>query len=400
MGRLDGLTIFVEGALPGEEVQAMIFKKEKRYAKGLLQEVEKPSPFRVEPECKHFDKCGGCQLMHLDYKEQLRMKQQRVVDALLRIGKIQCQVEECKPSPTPLGYRNKVQAQVQGGKMGFYARRSNDLVEIDTCKIHHPVGDRVYQEIRGLNLNLKHLILKTAISTGEVLVVLVTKEDCREAAKKLMAIPGVAGVVQNLNDRDDNVVLGKEFRLLEGKDHIWEKIGGLEFKISPASFFQVNPLQAENLYQEVLELAELKGDETVLDAYCGVGTMTLLLAKKCKQVIGVECVPEAIADAEENARRNHIENSVFHCEVAETFVLKADKVDLVLVNPPRKGCEKSFLEGVQKLQPEKVLYVSCDPATLARDLALLDGYQVEKVQPFDMFPQTAHVETVVLLRRK
>lgn len=398
VGRLEGLTVFVEGALPGEEIQAQIFKREKRYAKARLVQIERASEHRVAPPCPHFVRCGGCQIMHLDYEEQLRIKRQRVVDALERIGKIECEVGPCIPSPSKLGYRNKVQAQVRDGRMGFYARMSNDLVEVDSCKIHHPIGDRVYQEISKHHLNLKHLLLKTAVSTGEVLVVLVTLEDCREVAKQLMQIPGVVGVVQNLNDREDNVVLGKEFRLLEGRGYLLERICGLEFKVSPVSFFQVNPAQAENLYREALALAELKGHETVLDAYCGVGTLALLFAKWCSKVIGVECVEEAIEDAKENAARNGIGNAEFYCGESEQFIAQVEKADVILLNPPRKGCEKSFLEGVERLKPERVIYVSCDPATLARDLALLSGYAVEKVQPFDMFPQTAHVETVVQLR--
>lgn len=401
VGRHEGLTIFVEGALPGEEVQAQLFKKEKRYAKGKLLQIDRPSLHRVEPPCQYFDRCGGCQIMHLDYAEQLRMKRQRVIDALTRIGKIDCEVSPCLPSPNELGYRNKVQAQVQKDRFGFYARMSHDLVEVDTCKLHHPIGDRVYQNvIKILKTNRfypRHLLLKSSLTQKEVLIVLVTMEDCAQIAQKLMQIEGVAGVVQNLNDGDDNVVLGKEFRLIAGRDHILEEICGLTFKISPASFFQVNPLQAENLYREALRLAHLTGEEVVLDAYCGVGTMSLLFAKDAKKVIGVECVGEAIVDARENAQRNGITNVEFHCGESERFIEQVEKVDVILLNPPRKGCEKSFLEGVMRLKPKKVIYVSCDPATLARDLALLTSYKVETVQPFDMFPQTAHAETLVSL---
>lgn len=393
VGRLEGLTVFVEGALPGEVVEARVFKKEKRYAKARLVHIARPSEHRVEPPCKYFDRCGGCQIMHLNYDEQLRIKRQKVVDAFQRIGKIDCHVEPCIASPNQLGYRNKIQAQVQKGKMGFYARMSNDLVAVDSCKIHHPVGDRVYQEIK--NLNLKHLVLKTAVSTGEVLVILVTNEENIPE----LNIPGVVGVVQ-ARENEGNVVLSKECKVLQGRGYLLETICGLEFKVSPTSFFQVNTAQAENLYQEALAMAQLKGDETVLDAYCGVGTMSLLFAQKCKQVIGIECVEEAIVDAKDNATRNGIENVTFQCGEAEKLIDQVGKVDVILLNPPRKGCEKSFLEGVERLKPERVIYVSCDPATLARDIALLPSYQIEKVQPFDMFPQTAHVETVVQLKLK
>ena len=400
VGKLDGFTIFIDGALPGEEVTAQLYKKEKRYGKAKLLTVDTPSLSRAIPACPLFDRCGGCQLMHIEYQEQLRIKRQKVVEALQRIGKIDVEVSPCIPSPDSLYYRNKIQTPVKNGKIGFYARSSNDLVDVESCKIHCSLGEQIYSAARNIlkNRTLKALIIKSAISTQEALIILVTMDDCEQAAKELIKIPHVKGVIQNFNERVDNVVLGKEFKVLQGKGFITEIICGLKFKVSPNSFFQVNPAQAENLYRKTLEFADLKGDETVLDAYCGVGTLSLLFAKRAKKVIGVECVENAIDDAKENAKINGIGNIEFHCQTSEKYILTCPKkVDLCIMNPPRKGCDADFISGVLDVKPQKLLYISCDPATLARDLAMLKGYQIDAVQPFDMFPQTAHVETLVRL---
>lgn len=399
VGKLDGFTIFVDGALPGEQVTAQLYKKEKRYAKGKLLSIYSPSPARVEPPCPVFERCGGCQLMHLDYSEQLRIKRQRVVDAFQRIGKIEAHIEPCLPSPSPLSYRNKIQVPVKEGKIGFYARSSNDLIDVPSCQIHCPLGEQIYREARKIlqGATLKALIIKSALSTQEALIILVTKQDCTAWVKKLMQIPHVKGVVQNLNDREDNVVLGKDFVLLAGEGVITEILCGLRFKVSPASFFQVNPAQAERLYAKALEAAALNGTEVVLDAYCGVGTLSLMFAKQAAQVIGVECVPEAVQDAQENAEVNGIANVQFYHAATEDFLQREGKVDVLILNPPRKGCDPKVLEAVNRFHPSKVLYISCDPATLARDLALLKGYRIKGVHPFDMFPQTAHVETLAVL---
>jgi 23S rRNA (uracil1939-C5)-methyltransferase len=250
---------------------------------------------------------------------------------------------------------------------------------------------------------LRFVLIKTAVNTNQVLVILVTEGEgaltLPATAEKIMeSSPEIKGVVQNINSSSGNVVLGKTYRTLAGHSSIVDKICGLHFKVSPASFFQVNPAQAENLYQKALELCELKGEEIVLDAYCGVGTLSLILASHANQVIGVECVSDAIADAQDNAKRNQIKNAVFHCAQAEDFIGTLSSIDVAVLNPPRKGCEPAFLEKLLLLKPRKIVYVSCDPATLARDLAILQkGYTVNTVQPFDMFPQTVHVESIAAL---
>ncbi len=353
--------------------------------------------------------------MHLEYAEQLVAKRQRVVDALERIGKFSAvEVAPCAPSPSPLHYRNKIQLPVcPGGEMrlGLYARGTHDVVEIERCFIHCELGERVFQAVskilKGAKWEpgvLRHVLIKTAVNTKEVLVVLVTRvfrpEGLTEMAEKMMAaMPEIKGVVHHVNTRSDNVVLSGKFKTIVGKGSIEEELGGFVFKVSPASFFQVNTPQAEQLYRRAIDLAGLTGTEVVLDAYCGVGTLSLFLARGAKEVIGVECVAEAIDDAKANAKRNGIANVRFVCAQAERYLGQMQAVDVAMLNPPRKGCDPVVLEALLALKPKKIVYISCDPATLARDLALLGagGYVIDCVEPFDMFPQTAHVETLASL---
>lgn len=417
VGRFNGYAVFVEGALPGEKVRAQIVEKHQRYLRAELKEILTPSPDRVEPVCPLYGKCGGCQMMHLRYEGQLKAKRMRVVDALLRIGKLpHVEVLPCIASPHPLSYRNKIQLPCSSKsgeiKFGLYAKNSHDLVEIESCKIHCSLGDQVFQKVekilKAAKISapfLKTLLIKTAYFTDEVLLIFVTEEKGELAAvagEILNAIPEVKGVVQNIHSSSKNRVLGETFYLLAGKETIEEKLCGLYFKVSAASFFQVNPMQAEHLYQKALEWGELKGGERVLDAYCGVGTLSLILSKRAGEVIGVECVKEAVQDAKENALRNGCLNVQFFCDKAEDFIVRLSAIDVAFLNPPRKGCEKSFLEALCKLKPDRICYISCDPATLARDLALLEerGYETLTVQPFDMFPQTAHVESLAQIRLK
>ena len=423
VGDIDGFTVFVEGALPGEMVEAEIVTVKKSYGVGKLLHVVEKSPKRVEPICPLFGKCGGCQIMHMDYQGQLYQKTQRVVDAFQRIGKFNdIEISPCVASPAPLHYRNKVQAPIKQGhdgiRIGFYARSSHELVDVDSCYIHCELGQQVYESAASLlkesgvlaydwksgKGELRHLIIRTAVNQNEALVVIVTRGKASDSlirvAQEICAQnPEVKGVIQNINPSPHNVVLGRKFELLAGDAYIEEEILDLKFRISAASFFQVNPLQARQLYQQVIDWADLKGTETVLDAYCGVGTLSLFLASSAKKVIGVECVSQAIEDAERNAALNGIENVSFVCAEVEKWIQSADQADLVVLNPPRKGCDPAMIEALGNMQSPKILYVSCDPATLARDLAGLKGfgYRIDTVQPFDMFPQTAHVETVVLL---
>jgi 23S rRNA (uracil1939-C5)-methyltransferase len=424
VGKLDGYTIFVDDALPGEVVSAKLSECHKRYAKASLLSIRTASPHRVLPPCPLFGRCGGCQIMHLSYEKQLEMKRQKVIDALKRIGKIDSvEVLACSPSPLEFHYRNKIQLPVrpsaQGISLGLYERGSHRLVELPKCYIHCDLGEEVYTSVRKIlqtsNISaydpveksgiLRHVLIKSAVKTGQTLVILVTNEtNCPQltdiATKIMQQCPQVKGVVQNIHKGKENVILGSDSIVLKGDGSIKETICHLTFKVSPTSFFQVNPRQAEQLYMKALELADLSGTETVLDAYCGVGTLSLIFAQKARQVIGVEYVKAAIEDAKENARINNITNAQFFAADAAHYIQSLSKMDIVLLNPPRKGCDLLFLQGIQKVSPKTIIYISCDPATLARDLAHLKtfGYNIDFIQPFDMFPQTAHVETIVKLK--
>lgn len=423
VGHEAGYTVFVEGALPGETVEARLIQRQKKYGRAQLLRLVHASPNRQQPSCHLFGKCGGCQLMHLAYAQQLQMKQQKVTEALQRIGKIvDVTVPACIPSPSSLAYRNKIQLPVRKGEngiaLGMYAHASHELVELSACPIHCAMGDEIYAEIQTLVKNsgivaydpvsgkgeLRHLLIKSAIHTQQALAILVTNEIDPEkiqmlAEKIMRQCPQVKGVVQNINKAKSNTILSDTYRVLAGNGHIEEVLGELRFKISPASFFQVNPDQAIQLYAKAVEFADLHGTETVLDAYCGVGTLALFFAKNAKKVLGVECVPEAILDAKANATLNGIENVSFVCQLSENYIATLTQVDVVILNPPRKGCEAAILHELGRLTPQTIIYISCEPSTLARDLAILreGGYQIDRIQPFDMFPQTAHVECVVKL---
>lgn len=422
VGYLEGYTVFVEGALPGEVVEVEFYERRKSFGRAKISTILQASPDRVTPPCPLFGRCGGCQLMHLAYPQQLEAKRRRVADALARIGKFtDCEVLPCVASPQPLNYRNKIQLPIFSDqetlKLGLYAKNSHDLIEIERCLIHCDLGEMAFQNVQKILKSsqlpaydsstgkglLRHVLIKTAVHTQQVLVILVATEALPTslAEQILASMPEIKGVVQNLNTASGNAILGPHFTTLVGEGSIEEVICGLNFKVSPASFFQVNPAQAEQLYQKAIEFAALNGKERVLDAYCGVGTLSLILSKNAQEVIGVECVQDAIEDAKENAIKNQIENVSFICAPAEVFISSLGKVDVAVLNPPRKGCEPNFLERLQALKPKRIVYISCDPATLARDLHYLSlhGYHLTQVQPFDMFPQTAHVETIACLVR-
>ncbi len=423
VGYWHGYTIFADGALPGEEVRGRLTQVERKFGRIQVSSTLNENPGRTKPPCPLFGRCGGCQLMHLSYDHQIDLKRQLVLKALERVGKLtDIAVEPCIASPSPLHYRNKIQLPVtasdEGLKIGLYARNSHDLIEVDHCLVHCELGETVFQKVSKIikesgitSYNhathtgvLRFVLIKSAINTKEVLVTLVTAFEAPEVLKQIsdsimQQCPEVKGVSLNINEAQGNVVLGGNFKLLNGRDFIEEVLAGLTFRVSPSSFFQVNTAQAENLYAKALEFAALTGKENVLDAFCGVGTLSLLIAQQAKHVVGVECVPEAISDAIVNAKRNAIENTEFICANAEDYISTINAIDVAFLNPPRKGCEKQFLEKLTELNPKRIVYISCDPGTLARDLALLreKGYNIVVIQPFDMFPQTSHVECVALL---
>ncbi len=429
IGRVDGYAVFVPGSLPSERVQAHVIKVTTGYGVAKLTEVLAPAQERVTPPCAIFEKCGGCTLQHLDYSAQLAYKRKVVEDALTRLGGLKdIAVPPVVGMDEPWQYRNKGSfplAEIDGRvQAGFFAPRSHRLIPTEDCLIQkesgliamlavrdwaNTHGVAAYNEQTGRGL-IRHVVTRTTVN-GEVMAVLVATSTSIPEKQALIdtlrgRVEGLKSVYLNIQKGQTNVILGPDYRLLWGEPYITETLGGLSFSISPASFLQVNPVQTEKLYQMVLELLALTGTERVVDAYCGIGTITLLLANHAKEVIGIENVPEAVEDAKRNAEQNGIKNASFLCAPAEEALPKllADgfKVDALVLDPPRKGAEEAFLRAVIESGVQRVVYVSCNPATLARDCKILSegGYKVEVVQPFDLFPQTAHVESVVLMSSK
>ncbi len=454
IGKVDGYTLFVKDTVIGDVVRVKIMKDKKNYGYARLMDIIKPSKDRVEPACPIARQCGGCQIQAMNYNAQLKYKQKLVKDNLLRISGLTEGVDyemcEILGMDTPFRYRNKAQYPVGEDKdgnivMGFYAGHTHSIIACpdDDCMLGHRDNAFILNavkewmkeyRVRAYNENIhkgtvRHVLIRTGYHTDEVMVCLVTKKMLRKevadglvkAIQKLKL--NVASLVVNINKEDTNVILGKECITLYGRPYIEDYIGDIKFQISPLSFYQVNPKQTEVLYNKALEFAGLKGNESVWDMYCGIGTISLFLAKKAGKVYGVEIVPQAIEDAKNNAKINNIDNAEFFVgkaeEVVPAFYKKQTGVqsdndstdskeydmtrpDVVVVDPPRKGCDKKLLDTIVSMTPDRIVYVSCDSATLARDLKLLVeyGYKVEKVQPVDQFGNTVHVETVVKLSLK
>ena len=422
--RLDGAVVFVPRAVRGEIIDLRITKVMKTAAAGEIVKIKKSSPERTKPECPYFGVCGGCDFQHLSYAEELWAKRQRVQDALTRLGGTDLQVEEILGAKNPLHYRNKSQYPVGGdGAIGFYKGRTHAVVAVDRCMIQTEQSDATaravgewmrrykvpaYDERTGKGL-IRHVYVRTN-RKGETLCCVLAngKQLPREpelAAYVRAAAPKTVGVVLGTNTRPGNVILGEKYRTLWGESCLMDTLCGLTFKLSVPSFYQVNRDQAEVLYGKALEFAGLTGEETVLDLYCGTGTITLCMAGKAKKVIGAEIVPAAIRDAEENAVRNHIGNAEFFCGDAADIAAKLEKdglrPDVITVDPPRKGLAPEVIASVAAMGPSRVVYVSCDPATLGRDVKIFAGlgYQAVRAAAVDMFPGTKHVETVVLLSK-
>ena len=430
IGKYEGFTVFVEGGLIQDKVKVRINKSKKNYAVGDIVEIIEKSPFRVDRICSDDLKdCGGCQIQELDYNKQLELKTNEVKQVIYRIGKLEnVEIHETIGMQSPCRYRNKAQFPIQNingsTAIGFYKKKSHDVIPTDMCVIQHDINDKIIKIIKtyiqAYNVSiynetthtgvLRHLVTKVGFTTNEVMVVLVANgtnlPHLNELASVLKEnIPGFKTLVLNVNKAKTNVILGKENKVIYGNGKINDYIGDLVFEISPLSFFQVNPVQTEVLYNKALEYAELKENDTVFDIYCGIGSISLFLAQKATKVYGIEIVEDAIKDAKINAKLNNLNNVEFYVGKAEEVVPKmyseGKTANVVVVDPPRKGCDEKVLDTIVSMKPDRVVYVSCNPSTLARDLAYLDerGYKCVEIQPVDMFPHTMHVETVAKLRR-
>lgn len=440
IGKVDGYTVFVKDTVIGDKVQAKIMKAKKNYGYARLVEIMEPSKDRVEPRCAYARQCGGCQIQALSYEKQLAYKQQKIENNLIRIGGFQKEEIPMQPiigMEDPYHYRNKAQFPVGCDKeghliAGFYAGRTHSIISNRKCYLGVEVNEQIlnlvlahmeaydipaYDETTGKGL-VRHVLIRYGFQSKEIMVCLVVNGSRIPGAEDLIAklreILGMTSISLNINREKTNVILGRKGKLLWGQEYITDTIGPIAYQISPQSFYQVNPVQTQKLYEKALEYAGLEGNETVWDLYCGIGTISLFLAQKAKKVYGVEIVPEAIADAKNNAKINEIEN-------AEFFVGKSEEIlpayyeqyakdhpgehahaDVIVVDPPRKGCEENLLHTMASMQPDRIVYVSCDSATLARDVKVLGelGYEVKKVRGVDQFPMTCHVETVCLLGKR
>jgi 23S rRNA (uracil1939-C5)-methyltransferase len=451
IGKIDGYTLFIKDAVIGDKVKAKIMKAKKNYAYAHLEEVITPSKDRVKPRCPIARQCGGCQIQNMSYESQLRFKQSKVRNNIVRLGgfdekEIDSIMEPIIGMDDPFKYRNKAQFPVgkdKNGKVvtGFYAGHSHNIIPNTDCIIGVPDNKEIleiiiahmeknhiepYDEVTGKGL-VRHILIRKGFVSGQLMVCLVINyknknntesiyiKNQDELISKLSSIDGMTSISVSINIEKTNVIMGTEIHTIWGQDTIKDTLCGLEFNISPLSFYQVNPIQTEKLYGQAIEYAQLSGNETVWDLYCGIGTITLSMSKKAKQVYGVEIIPQAIDDANDNAARNNISNAKFYVgkaeEVLPDFYEKESEKDsssnalhpdVIVVDPPRKGCDQMCLDTMLKMAPNRIVYVSCDSATLARDLRILcdGGYKLEHVRPCDMFPMSVHVETVVLLSQQ
>lgn len=439
IGKVEGYTLFVKDALIGDTVEAVITKAKKNYGYAKMLRVLEASKHRVERNCPVARQCGGCQIQELSYDAQLDFKTKKVYGNLERIGGFSPKFLDTVMEPIcgmeePFHYRNKAQFPIGTDKegnivTGFYAGRTHQIIPNMECALGVPVNQKIlqiivdfmnqygvsaYNEETGRGL-VRHVLIRYGFTTKEIMVCLVINGDnlpkSEKLVDKLVRIEGMTSITYSVNKQNTNVIMGKEIGVLWGQGYITDYIGDVKYQISPLSFFQVNPVQTEKLYSLALEYAGLKGDETVWDLYCGIGTISLFLAQKAKKVYGVEIVPQAIDDARNNAKINDIENAEFFVGKAEEILPeyyaqyekehgKKAYADVIVVDPPRKGCDETLLDTMVEMRPERIVYVSCDSATLARDLKYLceRGYEIQKVKPVDQFPHTVHVETIIKMQ--
>lgn len=437
IGKIDGYPFFVKDAVIGDKIEAKVIKVKKGYAYARLVNIITPSSDRIEPKCQYHKQCGGCQIQALNYKKQLIFKADKVKNNLQRIGGFSHTLLENIMEPIvgmdlrgqePYYYRNKAQFPIGEDKngeiiAGFYAGRTHSIIPNTDCALGVKENKRIleaviqymkenkitaYNEMTGEGL-VRHVLIRKGFATGELMTCIVINGDILPHQEQLIAalskLEGMTSISVSSNKKQTNVIMGKNCRVIWGNDTITDVIGGVRFFISPLSFYQVNPVQTEKLYSLALEYAGLTGNETVCDLYCGIGTISLFMAKKAKKVYGIEIVEQAIEDARRNAERNQIDNAEFYVGKAEEVLPKlyAEKglfADVICVDPPRKGCDLECLSTMVKMAPKRIVYVSCDSATLARDLKYLcaNGYRLERIRPVDMFPQTVHVEVIIMMQ--
>ena len=428
--KYEGFTYFVSGMITGEVGKIKCIKMLKNYGVGRLIELHVTSPYRINPRCHIYQGCGGCHLMHMSNEGQQLFKTKRVKDCMERIGHLDVEVQPCLMQEDPWYYRNKVQMPLGYNKdgnlvTGFYKQKTNDIIACNECLIQNNTSNEIIQRVKVLfeqyNIkpydkvnhtgDIKHILTKKGYHSNEFMLCFITYKQKIPHINEITDIlikeyPNIKTIIQNINDRHDNVILGDKEINLYGPGYIYDTLLDNQYKISLKSFYQINPIQVETLYQTAINLADLSKEDTVLDAYCGIGTITLSLAKHVKKVYGVEVVPEAIEDAKNNASLNNIDNVDFVCDDAGKYMVELVKknihLDVVFVDPPRKGCSNEFLEYLIEAKPKEIIYISCDVATQARDVSYLHehGYSIEHCQPVDMFPHTFHIENIVKLRRK
>lgn len=429
VGRVENMAVFVPYTIVGETVRVIIIKVNKSYAIGKLTEVVVPSEMRTKAECPYFYKCGGCGLQHMDYRAELEYKQKKVEDCMTRLGGFGTSgiMTPIVPSEKVYRYRNKVQMPIGTDGIGFYRRNSHDVISMTDCLLQSEnareisaavkewkdrFGVAAYDEKSGKG-ELRHIYTREA-DGGELIVIVTANDKLPHAVELVETLKAVgernnfeiAGIIQNINSKRTNVVLGDKNIVLCGCDKTWDILGGTKFEISPNSFYQVNKSQTVRLYNIAAKAAGLRGGETVWDLYCGIGTIGLFCAKSSKTIVGIECVPQAVENAKRNAEINGAANAKYYCGTAEKTADRAvrenDRPDVVFLDPPRKGCDESLLDTVAEVAPNKIVYISCKPSTLARDIKYLftKGYMPEKITPVDMFPRTPHVETIVLLQNR
>lgn len=432
VAKVDGYVIFVPYAAVGDKLLVKILKAGKSYAYAKIEEILSPSPLRVDSPCPAFLRCGGCDLLHLSYPTQLDFKHKKVEDAIRRIGGFQdAKIEAVKPMENIYNYRNKAQVPVgeKDGEIvaGFYAPRSHRIVESPNCVLQHRTNEIIVKTVldwmNRYNIPpyneqshggiVRHVYTRVGFASGEIMVSVVSASDSLPHKEELMHdllnldMDGfkIKSILHNVNPDKTNVVLGKATQVLYGRDHITDEIDGIEFKISHNSFYQVNPLMTEEIYKKTASLLEPLENKRIFDVYCGIGTISLYLARRAKSVIGIEWVPEAVEDASYNASRNNIDNAKFYAgdagEVIKRLYREGTFADAVVLDPPRKGCNSELILTLCEMKPLEIVYVSCNPATLARDLKIFAerGYTFNTVYPFDQFPNTSHVETVVMMSR-